>query len=100
MSTCPGKTDWVADGLSCSTVNVPKRARATTSGHRSAAQNGQYSAPTNRTSGLPAGRQRRLAGQDGGRREVVPGTVTPTASKVEVGTDDRVARTAGEVTAG
>ena len=51
----PGNTELGADCMLCSAVKWPKRDRATISGHRSAAQNGQNSAPTKSTSGLPAG---------------------------------------------
>ncbi len=40
-----GNTDSGADCMSFNPAKCPKRDRATISGHRSAAQNGQYSAP-------------------------------------------------------
>ena len=95
-----GKTVWLADVLSCSSLNFPNRARATTSGQRSAAQKGQNSAPTNSTSGLPCAVRGAWPVTTAGGVRVVPDAVTPTVSKVEVGTEDRVASTAGEVTAG
>ena len=48
-----GNTESWADCMLWRVVKCPNRARATMSGHRSAAQNGQKSAPTNRTSGFP-----------------------------------------------
>src|ERR1017187_9416280 len=50
----PGNTDVVEDSMSWSIPKWPNRESASTRGHRSAAQNGQYSAPTKSTSGFPA----------------------------------------------
>ncbi len=96
----PGNTDCAEETVSWRAVNVPKRARATTSGHRSAAQNGQNSPPTNSTSGLPSRVRAGAPARTVGGVSVVPVTVTPTWSKVATGILDRVARTAGDVTAG
>ncbi len=41
-----GNTESWADCMSFKPAKWPNRDRATISGHRSAAQNGQYSAPT------------------------------------------------------
>ena len=44
----------VEECVALNPLKDPKRDRATTSGHRCAAQKGQYSAEMKRTSGLPS----------------------------------------------
>ena len=53
------------------------------SGHRSAAQNGQYSAPTNSTSGLPVGDEVRLARQESRGGRAGSAALSPDADRVE-----------------
>ncbi len=60
-------------------------------GHRSAAQKGQNSEPTNSTSGFPPGTQWWLSGAGrSARSAVVPATVAPTESNDAGGTLARV----------
>lgn len=96
----PEKTEREADWELWRVPNLPNRSRATMSGHRSAAQNGQYSEPTKSTSGRPPCESGGCPLRTTGAVSVVPGTVTPTESKVEGVTPARVATTSAEVTDG
>src|SRR6478609_7920661 len=72
-----------AEAVCPSPVNVPNRDRATTMAQRSAAQYGQYSAPTYRTFGLPP--SVRAGAFTGWGREVTD--PTPTWSRTAAGTE-------------
>ena len=91
-----GKTEAWADCMLWSVAKCPNRERATMSGHRCAAQKGQKSAPTNRTSGFPDETRRGwwavTVGTTSGNAAVVP-----TASNTGPGTLLSSAITAPEV---
>src|SRR5664280_1914472 len=95
----PGKTDVVDDSMSWSIPKWPNRESASTRGHRSAAQNGQYSAPTKSTSGFPAAYRGACPVTTVGGVSPASRAVMPTASKVETGTAVRSRRVSGEVSA-
>src|SRR3954447_11982118 len=78
-----GKTSFGVDAVWPSPVKVPNRARAATTDQRSAAQNGQYSAPTYTMRGLPSA----ASGADVIALGSVLTLPTPTLSKVATGID-------------